>query len=89
MDPELGTPQTPALDDHDAHGFECIRVPIDAGAFDSVIPSGECPDAPTIANTKSKNGCAYEAAGGHRIINDGEKEIAFVSQSGRLGLMNP
>ena len=53
-----------------------------SGASDSVIPSGECSDAPTVETIKSRNGCAYEVAGGHRILDVGENEITSVSQGG-------
>ena len=81
--------------DEDTCGFECecvfvcahVCALIDSGASGSVLPLSECPDVLVEENQKSRTGYAYEVAGGHRIVNKGEKEITLVPQEGHLGLM--
>lgn len=43
---------------------------------------------PIVATNISRSGYAYEAAGGHRIINEGQKGITFMSQEGALSRMD-
>lgn len=50
---------------------ECIWVPIGTGASDSAILSGECSDVLAIGTAASRNAYVFEAAGGHRIVNEG------------------
>ena len=42
-----------------------------------------CMDVPARETEKSRIGYKYEAAGGH-IINEGEKDIAFLTSEGNL-----
>ena len=51
------------------------------------IPEGECKDVPLKDTHKSKNGYAYEAAGAHIIVNEGNTDATFTSQEGSLGRM--
>ena len=41
-----------------------------------------------VATSESRAGCAYEAAGGRRIINERPRGITFLSQEGALGRMD-
>lgn len=49
-----------------------------------MLPKYVCTDIPTTETEKSRNGYKYEAAGGHTIANEGEKEIAFATHEGHL-----
>ena len=74
--------------DQDAQGFECMCVPIGSGVSGSAIPLRERRGVPSAAGCQSQSGCAHEAVGGHRVINEVEKEADFVSYGGDWGLMN-
>ena len=88
LDPESGALMTLAVDDIDTQGMECISVRIDSGASDSVLPTRECPDTTLEETARSAFGYACEAAGGHRSINEGQRNITFFSQDGDLNTMD-
>ena len=68
----------------DTKGFEHICAFIGPGASDGVLPTEVGSDVPSTETKKPRSGYAYAAAGGHRIANEGQKDITFVSQEGSL-----
>lgn len=82
LDPESGSLRTMLEENMDPGGMQCISVPTDPGASDSVLPIDECKDAPAIETRNFKAGYAHEVAGGHRIANERQKGMVFCSQVG-------
>ena len=80
IDQGFGSPKALACDDEGAYVFECVGVPIYLGASDGVLPVKRCNGASIQGTKRSRNGCAYEAAGRHKIINEGQRNITFAPQ---------
>lgn len=70
VDPGSGSVRTIANEEDEMSGFQRVPVLMDSGASDSTLPTGERSDVPLIETTKSKSGYAYEAAGGHKTLNE-------------------
>ena len=87
LDLEFGAPMALAKDEIDTDIVEYTSVLIDPGASGSAIPTGECNDIPLEDINRSRLGYAYEVAGGHRIINEGQRNMTRMSQDGDLNNM--
>lgn len=86
-DPESGAVNAFAAGEVDTKGFEHACVPIGSGVSVSVLPAEGCQEVPLKEAKKPKAGYAYEGAGGHRIVNEGQRDITCISQEGALGRM--
>ena len=85
VDPESGSLRTIAEEQGSAHGFQRAPVPTDPGSSGRVLPTNERNDVPIVEIQKSRHGYAYEAVGGHMVINEGQRNAAFVLQPGDFG----
>lgn len=75
-------------EDIDLKRMERVRVLIDTGASDSVLPVSQRSDTPLEETSKCLNGCAYEAVGGHRNVNEGQCHLTTFSQDKDLGIID-
>ena len=66
------------------NSWECLSYPIiiDSGASESVLPTGWCDHAETMATAASQKGVYYTAANGHKIYNKREKHLSMMSREG-------
>ena len=59
--------------------WELIRIIVDSGASDTVIPKHLCTSIPTRESEKK----SYAAASGKTIYNEGEKELHVMTETGQ------
>ena len=55
-------------------GWQEIKITVDSGASDTVMPLSLCADIPVLASMQSKSGLEYEVANGASIPNEGERK---------------
>ena len=61
-------------------GWELIRIVVDSGASETVMPRDLCPMIKTRESPGSRDKQEYRAANGHTILNEGEKEMLVLTQ---------
>ena len=88
IDPEVGSLRVAVSDGMGANGFEHVCILIDPGAFHRTFPLEDCNEVPLVVARESKAGHAYEAAGDHIIVNEGQRHITFMPQGGSLNRMD-
>lgn len=66
------------------HGFECIAILVDLGAPESVLPTFQCMDVPIKGIQESRSGFKYKVEGGDAILNEGGRDVIFMTQEGGL-----
>jgi hypothetical protein len=64
-------------------GWEMIRIVVDSGASETVVPRDLCPMIETRESVGSRDKQEYRAANGHTIVNEGEKEMLVLTQHGQ------
>ena len=64
-------------------GWEMIRIVVDSGASEIVVPRDLCPMIETRESVGSRDKQEYRAANGHTIVNEGEKEMLVLTQHGQ------
>ena len=85
LDPGPGSPRTTMEEELDLKDLECVCVFIGSGASDSIFPIDERKDSRTFETATAKHGDAYKAVGGHRAMNEGQRNVTFFSQDCDLG----
>ena len=63
-------------------GWEMLRMVVDSGASETVLPKEACQHVPTRASVGSLAGKTYAAANGGEIRNEGEKLMMVVTETG-------
>jgi hypothetical protein len=64
-------------------GWEMIRIVVDSGASETVVPRDLCPMIQTRESVGSRDKQEYRAANGYTILNEGKKEISVLAQHGQ------
>jgi hypothetical protein len=64
-------------------GWEMIRIVVDSGASETVLPRDLCPMIQNRGSGGSRDKQEYRAANGHTILNEGEKEMLVLTQHGQ------
>ena len=63
--------------------WEEIKLSVDSGATESVVPETMPSSIPTVEGSASRRGVMYEVANGERIPNEGEKKFKAVTAEGK------
>ena len=64
--------------------WEEIKLSVDSGANESVVPPEFTSSIPTMPGPASKRGVEYKVANGERIPNEGEKKFQAVVEEGAM-----
>ena len=76
--PQLNTLQEirkEVLNSAEEKEWKKLTITIDSGASETVIPSDECKNIPTMPSAGSMRKTEYEVASGHKIANEGQKVL--------------
>ena len=65
------------------NNWELIRIIVDSGASDTVMPKTMCSDIPVRESAGSKAQMSYAAASGKPIYNEGERELLVMTEHGQ------
>ena len=57
---------------------------VDTGASDSCAPDDMVPQVPSIESEGSRRGLCYNAAGGSKLTNDGEKRLHMMTNDHQM-----